>query len=93
MRQYEPRRSKRNAGIVWQVLAVGCLASQRVRGARRRGFFLIAQLLLSQVPKFIFPASGLAGFLPKLIRSRFNFFFVRFGHCISPIVARPYVQG
>jgi hypothetical protein len=66
--------------------------SQRVRGARRRGFVLIAQLLLSQVPKFIFLAFGLAGFLPKLIRSRFNFFFGRFGHCISPIGARPYVQ-
>jgi hypothetical protein len=34
----------------------------------------------------------LAGFLPKLIRSRFNFLFNRFGHCISPIGARPYVQ-
>jgi hypothetical protein len=44
------------------------------------------------VPKFIFPAFGLAGFLPKLIRSRFNFFFGRFVHCISPIGARPYVQ-
>jgi hypothetical protein len=49
--------------------------------------------MLSQVPKFIFPAFGLAGFLPKFIRSRFNFFFGRFGHCSSPIGVSGAAEG
>jgi hypothetical protein len=71
--------------IVWQVLAVGSpIALQRVRGARWRGFVLIAQLLLSQMPKFIFPTCGPAGFFPKLVRSRIDLLFARFWHYISP---------
>jgi hypothetical protein len=66
-------------------VAVGSpIALQRVRGARWRGFVLIAQLLLSQVPKFIFPTFGPAGFFPKLVRSRVDLLFARFWHYISP---------
>ena len=69
------------------------LRSKCVRGPRRRGFVLIAQLLLSQMPEFIFPTFGSAGFLPKLIRSCLDFFFARFGHYVSPIGAQPHPQG
>ena len=65
-------------------VAVGSpIALQRVRGARWRGFVLISQLLLSQVPKFIFPTFGPAGFFPKLVRSRVDLLFARFWHYIS----------
>lgn len=66
-------------------IAAGRLSTlQRVRGARWRGFVLIAQLLLSQVPKFIFPTFGPTGFFPKLVRSRVDLLLARFWHCISP---------
>ena len=60
------------------------IASQRVRSAYGRGFILIAKLLLSQVPKFLFPIFRTTGFLPKLIRSCLGFLFARFGHHFSP---------
>lgn len=69
------------------------LRSKCVRGPRWRGFVLIAQLLLSQMPEFIFPTFGSAGFLPKLIRSCLDFFFARFGHYVSPIGAQPHPPG
>src|SRR5215207_6035053 len=75
----DPGAGDRLAGAV-----VPRFALQRVRGARRRGFVLIAQLLLSQVPKFIFPTFGPAGFFPKLVRSRVDLLFARFWHYISP---------
>src|SRR5215207_6929994 len=75
----DPGAGDRLAGAV-----VPRFASQRVRGARWRGFVLIAQLLLSQVPKFIFPTFGPAGFFPKLVRSRVDLLFARFWHYISP---------
>ena len=81
------------AGV--QIAAGGTkiLLSKHVRSTHKRGFVLIAQLLLCQAPKFIFPPFGLSGFLPKLIRWSLNFFFGRFGHCISPIGAQSHVQG
>ena len=44
---------------------------------------LIAELLLSQVPKFIFLTIRSAGLLPKLIRSYVDFFLARFAHYVS----------
>jgi hypothetical protein len=55
-------------------------ALQRVRGACRRSFVLVAQLLFSQVPKFSFSTFGAARLLPKLIRSRVDFLFAGFSH-------------
>ena len=66
-------------------IAVGrSIASQRVRGARWRGFVLIAQLLFSQIPEFLLPSDGSAGLLPKLISSCLDLLFASFGHYISP---------
>jgi hypothetical protein len=69
----------RNAAKVTGPVVPGFFAERKadhsVSGVRVGEDCPHAQLLLSQVPKFIFPAFGLAGFLPKLIRSRFNFFF------------------
>jgi hypothetical protein len=62
-------------------IAVGrSRALQRIRGARRRAFVLITQLLFSQVPKFGFSIFGPARLLPKLIRSRVDFPFAGFSH-------------
>jgi hypothetical protein len=53
---------------------------QRVGGACRRTFVLVAQLLFSQVPKFSFSTFGPPRLLPKLIRSRVDFLFTGFSH-------------
>ena len=57
-------------------------ALQRVRGACRRTFVLVAQLLFSQVPKFSFSIFGPTRLLPKLIRSRVDFLFAGFSHYV-----------
>ncbi len=62
-------------------IAVGrSTALQRVRGACRRTFVLVAQFLFSQVPKFSFSTFGPTRLLPKLIRSRVDFLFAGFSH-------------
>src|SRR5438034_10508589 len=69
-------------------------ALQRVRGACRRTFVLVAQLLFSQVPKFSFSTFGPTGLLPKQIRSRVDFLFAGFSHYVfSRVGAWPHLSG
>ena len=64
-------------------IAIGrSTALQRVGGACRRTFVLVAQLLFSQAPKFVFSTFGPTRLLPKLIRSRVDFLFAGFSHCV-----------
>ncbi|MEH2614956.1 hypothetical protein V1293_007245 [Bradyrhizobium sp. AZCC 1693] len=68
-------------------------ALQRVRGAYRRPFVLVAQLLFSQVPKFSFSTFGPTGLLPKLIRSRVDFLFAGFSHDVFSELSTAHLQA
>jgi len=75
-------------------IAVGrSTALQRVRGACRRTFVFVAQLLFSQVPKFGFSTFGPARLLPKLIRSRVDFPFAGFSHDVFSALEHAHPSG